>query len=128
MTSLERQALLGDKKAQEECTEKGIALLCPKCYGEVEIKKDYFSISNSIGTAYIICHKCGFIYSPIMIEMDIKCAVKTILNRWNKREMPPIGRCKECAHYRPNLKMCVLRGICNEIDGFCNKFKPKNSD
>lgn len=32
MTELERWALLGDAEAQCECTEKGIVLLCPKCY------------------------------------------------------------------------------------------------
>ena len=26
-----RRALMGDKQAQEECTEKGIALPCPLC-------------------------------------------------------------------------------------------------
>ena len=31
MTDLERRALLGDRQAQEECTEKGIMLPCPFC-------------------------------------------------------------------------------------------------
>ena len=31
MTELERRALLGDRKAQEECTRQGIALPCPCC-------------------------------------------------------------------------------------------------
>lgn len=31
MDSLVRKALLGDKKSQEECTEKGIVLPCPFC-------------------------------------------------------------------------------------------------
>ena len=34
MTDLERRALLGDAKSQRECTENGIALACPKCYGK----------------------------------------------------------------------------------------------
>ena len=33
MTDLERRALLGDKEAQKECTEKGIVLTCPVCGG-----------------------------------------------------------------------------------------------
>jgi hypothetical protein len=37
MDSLVRKALLGDKKSQEECTEKGIALPCPFCGNENNI-------------------------------------------------------------------------------------------
>lgn len=31
MTNLERRALLGDREAQRECTEQGIAIACPHC-------------------------------------------------------------------------------------------------
>lgn len=44
MTELERRALMGDKKAQEECTEKGIVLPCPFCGKKLETLYDrYFS-------------------------------------------------------------------------------------
>lgn len=36
MTELERRALLGDKQAQEECTDKGIVLPCPFCGSKAE--------------------------------------------------------------------------------------------
>ena len=32
-----RRALLGDKQAQEECTEKGIVLPCPFCGEEAQL-------------------------------------------------------------------------------------------
>ena len=38
MTVLERRALLGDAKAQRECTEKGIVLPCPFCGGPATAK------------------------------------------------------------------------------------------
>lgn len=41
MTDLERRALLGDRQAQEECTEKGIMLPCPFCGGKPQLKYNY---------------------------------------------------------------------------------------
>ena len=35
-----RRALLGSREAQEECTEKGIALPCPFCKGEAIVEYD----------------------------------------------------------------------------------------
>lgn len=35
MNNLIRRALLGDRKAQEECTRQGIALPCPCCVWEM---------------------------------------------------------------------------------------------
>ena len=37
MDSLVRKALLGDREAQRECTEKGIVLPCPLCGNENNI-------------------------------------------------------------------------------------------
>ena len=37
MGNLVRKALMGNKQAQEECTEKGIALPCPLCGDDVTI-------------------------------------------------------------------------------------------
>lgn len=33
---LVRRALMGDKKAQEDCTAKGIVLPCPFCRGGIK--------------------------------------------------------------------------------------------
>ena len=38
MTELERRALLGDKEAQKECTEKGIVLPCPFCGAKMDLE------------------------------------------------------------------------------------------
>lgn len=40
MTERELRALLGDKDAQRECTEKGILLPCPCCGGTAKLKRD----------------------------------------------------------------------------------------
>ena len=39
MDSLVRKALLGDREAQRECTEKGIVLPCPFCGKELREHK-----------------------------------------------------------------------------------------
>ena len=68
MTDLERRALLGDKQAQEECTEKGIVLPCPFCGGKSSarytgnnsgfkgFKSNIYMRSNP---GYISCERCG---------------------------------------------------------------------
>lgn len=77
MTELERKALLGDKEAQKECTEKGILLPCPFCSGYASIHT-----TDMISTIYAVCQKCrtrtiGF-YSH-----------ETAIKVWNTRQAPP---------------------------------------
>ena len=106
MTELERRALLGDKDAQRECTEKGIVLPCPCCGGEpaVKVQKVEYGLRGTI----IKCQKCGlYLFSPDKKAKLIPGAVKNVsiqnhkeigIRRWNTRPDPPIGRCGECAN------------------------------
>lgn len=77
MTDLERSALLGDQKAQEECTRQGILLPCPFC-GNKHIR-----ISNW-GMWRCWCPECLGKSEDSLRERD---AVK----HWNTRPAPPVG-------------------------------------
>ena len=110
MTDLERRALLGDAKAQRECTEKGIVLPCPKCGAKSE------KIEYSVDSLFI-CRECGISQSSSFYTYD------GALADWNTRTAPPIGRCRECAAYIDNK--CTNTGYYNPEHGYCGDFVPK---
>lgn len=85
MTDLERRALLGDRKAQEECTRQGILLPCPFCgYGAELVEKD---------SLYSVVCKDGYcIASDIQPEYG---EAMVALADWNTRPIPPVGHCGE---------------------------------
>lgn len=136
MTELERRAMLGDKDAQLECTEKGIVLPCPCCKGNARVR--YTGNGSGplgyINNAYrrsqpgfIMCDKCGLQTSKII-------RVCRALAKWNTRPAPPIGRCEECRHYRPVFSLdkedgmrCVREKYTRETKNtdFCSHFEPK---
>lgn len=118
MTDLERRALLGDRQAQEECTEKGIALPCPLCGGKAD--KVVYDAAGMF-----ICKKCK-IYKPFTLVVD---GTRKALAVWNTRTAPPMGRCGECAHW---YKGHCTHGPCatepTEPDFFCGSFEPKGGE
>ena len=127
MTDLERRALLGDAKAQRECTEKGIVLRCPCCGGTAR-QHGRFCIS------YIECDSCG-LESCVMDENEtdydtvpFKCTIAyKVREKWNTRPAPPIGRCRECGAYTsegPGVGHCN-DGTGKTDDGYCDCFYPK---
>lgn len=128
MTDLERRALLGNTEAQRECTEKGIVLPCPQCYGHVSIMG--VAQSESMTRMTFVCDNgCmgvtwtqDFVYSSV----DRKPLNPSPLARWNERHAPPIGRCGECAHW---YKKHCAHGTCatepTDADFYCGSFKPK---
>ena len=137
MTDLERRALMGDKKAQEECTEKGIVLPCPCCGGKSSVrytgnnssfkgfKSNVYMRSNP---GYISCEKCG-------ITSTRNNRVCRSLKKWNTRATPPIGRCGECRHFK-NLE-CTNEMLSTDHEGgasyslnfyindYCSYFEPR---
>ena len=119
MTGLERRALLGDKQAQEECTEKGILLRCPVCGGEVEIIG-----TNNSNPFTVWCDSCGLEFG---IEKDYY--YYQILESWNTRSAPPIGRCGECKHSWNQDEYgyinCTNLNVIMKQDDFCSLFEPK---
>ena len=73
-----KRAMLGDKRAQEEITERGELLPCPLC-GSANI--DFGICTGTLtGFDYVQCEKCWFeindISSPIL---------KNVRKKWNSR-------------------------------------------
>ncbi len=114
-----RRALMGDKQAQEECTEKGIVLPCPFCGGEAALIEE--------AGLYSICCKDG-----TCIGSDIHPEYGELiyaLTDWNTRPAPPVGRCEDCKWYVVKKPKCC--GYCKLIqttfgcEEFCSYFDPR---
>lgn len=112
------RALLGDQKAQKECTEKGIVLPCWRCGGESEIQELH---TGGKPIYAVTCKKtyCG----------AYGCAYSTqqkAIEYWNTRPAPPVGRCGICSRQKPRGQslFCYVNGIVHS-DGFCDYFKPR---
>lgn len=117
MTNLERRALLGDRKAQEECTRQGILLPCPFCGRQAKIDFDYVPPFEY----NVFCTYCGVTHET---SFEKENAIKD----WNTRQTPPIGRCVECKH----LDNTGKRPVCwhtnlplKSENDFCSYFEPK---
>lgn len=114
-----RCALMGDKQAQEECTAKGIVLPCPLCGSDGSKIKLNFDFATS--TAWTKCQVCGVTYAihtfGIEEEKDFY-----LINDWNTRPAPPIGRCGECKNW--NGGDCYRQEL-TKSDDFCSYFEPR---
>ena len=122
MTDLERLALLGDQKAQEECTRQEILLRCPFCGGAAQIIRfrDYgwkqFKVS---------CDRCFMSFGKNFYDE------KKAIEQWNTRPAPPIGCCKDCAEKEKatvNQKVfliCPASGMDITDYDFCSWFKQR---
>ena len=93
LTEIERKALLGDKEAQRECAEKEILLPCPFCGRTVKIEE-----IQEIQSFQILCTNCPTNYGRKWYYKK-----EELIEKWNTRPAPPIGRCGEC-------KECALKG------------------
>lgn len=122
MTDLERRALLGDRKAQEECTRQGILLPCWKCGGEAEVNELHTGGKPLYAVAcqkhYCGAYGAGSVSVPKAIEF------------WNTRPAPPVGRCGECrfANTKGGGIYCELDDYQREEYEFCSEFEPKGSE
>ena len=120
MTDLERRALLGDREAQKECTEKGIVLPCPFCGSEAKI-------INLIGAYSVYCEECS---ASKMLSNSERRAVES----WNTRAAPPIGRCGTCEWGLPDENPNGPDIFCDQFDkwllkdDFCSCYEPKEAD
>nr|DAU24508.1 MAG TPA: restriction alleviation protein [Caudoviricetes sp.] len=103
-----RRALMGEKQAQEECTEKGIVLPCPLCGNENNI------ISNW-GMFRVWCPHCK-------AKSEDTLTTRDALKSWNTRPAPPIGRCGECKNW--NGGDCYRQEL-TKSDDFCSYFEPR---
>lgn len=129
-----RKSLMGDREAQEECAEKGIALPCPLCGDDVTIteipahKHCIVNLPEYGGGCFIECDNCTYAISGD----DVMDALRT----HNTRPAPPIGRCGECKHcvgVRKNQALrCTLNSFGVEFgldfitsESFCSYFEPR---
>lgn len=124
MTNLERRALLGDKKAQAECTAKGILLPCPCCGGTAELKQ--------ISGRWAVCCKNNCVGTRIFNDQARPIAA------WNTRPKPSVGRCKTCVHWSKSTLKCfkpiddehifhdTAAPIWKDSD-FCSYYEPKEA-
>ena len=103
-----RRALMGEKQAQEECTEKGIVLPCPFCGNENNI------ISNW-GMFRVWCPHCK-------AKSEDTLTTRDALKSWNSRPAPPIGRCGEGKNW--NGGGCYRQEL-TKSDDFCSYFEPR---
>ena len=141
MEDIERRALMGDRKAQKECTRMGITLPCPKCLGPVKVaivKADRGCIEMEYK-----CKKCKLTarYTQPFIMDESAASDLSALSQWNRMSAPPLGRCVDCANWdkehragRESLGnyVCVCHEWSDEEDGhfrytppdgFCNNFE-----
>lgn len=136
MTELERRALLGDKKAQRECAEKGIVLPCPKCYGNVKfhiVKTFEYGVEMKYECQN---KKCGTSATFIQyFPFDEQLAKESsALSQWNTLPAPPIGRCGDCLFAREKYgKLECINGLSyrntyNDSEMFCSYFEPRESE
>ena len=127
-----RKSLMGDREAQEECAEKGIALPCPLCGDDVTIteipahKHCIVNLPEYGGGCFIECDNCTYAISGD----DVMDALRT----HNARPAPPIGRCGECKCWQRNGSDW---GSCSKWytedkvqafmleDDFCSNFEPR---
>ena len=130
-TELERKALLGDKEAQSECSDKLVILPCPKCFGDVSAEQ--VVAGQGEWKATFRCHECGLEVTEeqdyIFFEGKPIPTGKNPLEKWNDRGLAPIGLCMDCIHLRPELterwftEICSLTGKPMGKDEFCSRFK-----
>lgn len=116
-----RRALMGDKHAQAECTEKGIVLPCPCCGGKARLENMGFP-------HHVYCEKCGLKSTSVKYEKE---GEKDAIKKWNTRPAPHIGKCGECKYFYKSIneKACTNpQGMYfTEIteNDFCSYFEPR---
>lgn len=140
MDNVIRQALMGDRKSQEECTDKGIALPCPLCGDDVTIteipahKHCIVNLPEYGGGCFIECDNCTYAISGD----DVMDALRT----HNARPAPPIGRCGECKHFTSffsELGYCKILSQEKDLGGegyhvemlktdYCSYFEPREEE
>lgn len=114
-----RRALLGDRKSQKECTEKGILIPCPWCKGEMQIchGDNYRHYKTK-------CICCG-------AESPEKPSEWEAISRNNTRPALPIGRCGKCETKKRAIinangfLICPVSGMEIIDNDFCSYFEPE---
>mgnify|MGYP001623113261 FL=1 len=131
------RALMGEKRAQEECTQKRIALPCPFCGKEDSVETlDCYTAeglkceSERFRKDYFKC-VCNYLKGGCGTSTGVSKTKQEALEKWNTRPAPTVGRCKDCRWYEYGK---AWYPYCNHPDGlansvkttdFCSYFEPK---
>lgn len=147
MIDLERRALLGNRRAQEECTRLGILLRCPWCNGTAKIivcddegncHPDDYENDPWSGLGYFLYHSVTENPNcPIAHDEGSQCGCyiydsrNEAISAWNTLISPQIGRCKDCDSWlgEPEDEDAPCRdcdGVM-EADNFCRNFEPRSN-
>lgn len=125
MNDLERRALLGDTKAQRECTDRKIVLPCPHCGGEAEIFSADMDAPYAHTEYQVMCKSC---FASSWLDRSKRFS----LQEWNTRPAPPIGRCGACTHLKDDRGVCLYCEVFNMTtpgpEAFCSAFEPKGGE
>lgn len=148
MTELERRALLGDKIAQEECTEKGVLFPCPWCKKHavfIGVHDDEGNYHGRLRCDYEENPWSGLTYS-LHHEGWGNCILSTdgeyqamggvmfdtaqeAIKEWNRYLVSFVGRCKDCAKKEDayvndyGILVCPTSGMEIDDEDFCSYFK-----
>lgn len=130
-----RRALMGDKQAQQACTDKGIALTCPYCgsdtlyvdapYHSDDIPAEMINDIDCDYDGFCVSCSCG---NYIEVEHG---TFKDTLAKWNTRPAPPVGKCCECKAKEKavvndkGFLICPVSGMEITDNDFCSYFQPK---
>lgn len=123
MNELVRRALMGDKKSQEECTEKGIVLECPWCGCD---ERNMIGLSVYHEQYFYSCEACGCNCSIVFDNDTCDYPKHEALVKWNTRPEPPIGRCRECKNW-DSIRCSNVNFLSGPFD-YCSYFEPKESE
>lgn len=111
-----RRALMGEKRAQEECTQKRIALPCPFCGSENIV------ISNW-GLWRVWCQVC-------LGKSDDQLSQADAIRKWNTRPALPVihakwewhGPCRDNkGTYWATCTACGIRQRLGDYENYCPK-------
>ena len=123
LKKLKRRALLGDRKAQEECTRQGILLPCPMCKGKADEGRQT-DVDGYYWWPTIYCGCCGLHLTGVELWEE---ATEEMRSKWNTRPAPQVGRCGDCANWYKGH--CASYGPCaaeeTDADFYCPNFEPK---
>lgn len=134
LKELIHRALLGDEQAQQECTEKRIALPCPYCgsdklyvdgpYRSDDIPAEMINDIDRDYDGFSVSCSCG---NYIEVEYG---TFKDTLAKWNTRLAPPVihakwewhGPCRDNkGTYWATCTACGIRQRLGDYENYCPK-------
>lgn len=128
MDELTRRALLGDREAQKEFTDRYSLLWCPYCLWPAKI-----TVENGVS---VVCTHCKartkILFDKAPFILPGETATEQVVKSWNTRP-PLVVFCKDCKHKRVDEYENLWCGrnwsrfLTSDYD-FCSMGKRRNTD